>query len=132
MYYIWSLHYLLAKKIYRKRIKGLKKGAWSLAFLCVVILLLFTLTLLTNKALIGNILFGAALAPIGGLVFAIILIPLLLISRNLTSKKVNVLRKVIIQTRNVKRIHSILYVSFFVILYISTIIVWIMNVPYHH
>jgi len=133
MYYLWLLHYSLAKRIYRKRIKGLKKGAWSLSFLCIVLLLLFVTTLLTNKALMGGILGSRlTLAPIGGLIAVIILIPMLFLSRGLSKKKIGTLRKVIVQTRNVKRIHSILYVSFFMILYLSTIAIWISTIPYHH
>jgi O-antigen/teichoic acid export membrane protein len=131
-YYIWTLHYLLVKKIYRKRIKGLKKGAWSLAFLCLLLLLIFILTLLMNKSLMGELIgSGVTLAPIGALIVALILIPILFLSQGLTRKKINTLRKVIVQTQNVKRIFSILYISFFILLYISTIIIWISTVPYH-
>ena len=132
MYYLWMLHYSMAKKIYKKRIKGLKKGAWGLAFLCIVISILFLLTLLSNKAILGDIMgSGLTLAPIGGLIAAIILIPLFFLSNGLTSKKISTSRKVIVQTRKIKRIHSILYVSFFVIVYISTIIIWKSSIHYH-
>jgi hypothetical protein len=133
MYYLWMLHYSLVKRIYRKRIKGIKKGADSLAFLCLFLLILFILVLLTNKALLGKIIGShVTLAPIGGAIAVIILIPLLFLCRGLTSKKIGVLRRVIIQTRNVKHIYSVLYVSFLAALYILTIVVPILTIPHHH
>ena len=132
LYYIWMLHYSLIKRIYRERRKKLKKVAGNIAFSCFFLLLLFILVLLSNKALLGNIIWsGVTLAPIGGAIVAILLIPLLFFYRGLTSKKIGILRKVVSLTRNVKHIYSLLYISFFVVLYLSTIIIMIATVPHH-
>lgn len=132
MYYFWMLHYSLVKRIYRKRIKGLKKGASNLAFLCVSLLLLSLLLLLTNKALVGKIIdSNVTLAPLGGAIAAIIIIPFLFLWRGFTSKKIGILRRVIYRTRDIKHIHAVLYVSFFVGLYILTFVTLILTIPSH-
>jgi len=133
MYYLWMLHYSLVKRIYRKRIKGLKKGADGLAFLCLFLLFLFILVLFANKALLGKIIGShITLAPIGGVIIAVITILLFFLSPRLTGKMIGALRKVIAQTRNVKYIYSVFYVSFFILLFILTIIIGVLTIPHHH
>lgn len=133
VYYLWSLHYSLVKRIYRKRFKDLKLTAWSLAFGCLLWLILFVLVLVTNKVLLWKTInSNLAIAPIGALIIALIMILLLLIYRGITSKKISILRKVIKQTKNVKHIFSAFYVSFFILLFILTIFIGISTITYHH
>jgi hypothetical protein len=51
--------------------------------------------------------------------------------RGFTSKKIGILRRVIYRTRDIKHIHAVLYVSFFVGLYILTFVTLILTIPSH-
>lgn len=122
MYYLWMLHYALIKKLLGTGTKKSKKVVWNLSFFCIIILVLFVLTLLLYNGPLGNIMgSGIPLAPIGAVIAAILLTPLILMSRGLTGVKISRLRKIIIQTKNLNRIISFLYVIFFIVLYFEII-----------
>jgi hypothetical protein len=120
IYYFWMLHYSLVKKIFRKRRKSLKKSTWNLAFLCICLLFISVGVFIANKISLRSLITSkVTLAPIGGLVAVIILIPILfLLSGPLTHKKISVLRRVVKKTQNIKYFYSVLYVCFYLMLYI--------------
>lgn len=132
MFYIWMIHYSLVKRIYKKRFKGFKRTVDGLSFFCSFILGLFILFLLIDKELFWKIIrSGIALAPIVGLVVVLMSIPFLFLSHKLTKKKIGVLRKVIIQTQNIKHFYSVLYVSFYISLFILMLIIGIISMPHY-
>ena len=132
LFYLKMLHYSLVKRIFINRSKYLKIKANRLTFLCSFLLSLFVLVLLTSRQTLWNtIMSRVTLAPIAGLIVAIISIPFLLFSnRHLTSKKFGILRRVVKQTRNVKHIFSVLYVCSFLMLFILMIAIGISARPH--
>ena len=132
LYYFWILHYSLVKKIFRKRRKSLKKSAWNLALLCICLLIISVAVFIANKDSLRSIMTSSiTLAPIAGFVAVIILIPIfLLLSGPLTNKKILLLRRAIKKTQNFKFIYSVLYVSFYLVLYIISITTLILTRPH--
>jgi hypothetical protein len=125
MYYLWVLHYSLIKGIYRKRWKGFTNSVDGLAFCCLLILSLAILILIVDKELLWN--FIRKRLPLGPMFKGILIlfIPGLffLLSGKLTHQKIKIIRKVIEKKGKIRRIHSILYVSFFVGMLVFSIII---------
>jgi hypothetical protein len=132
-YYLWILHYSLAKKAYRKRTR-VKKGAWNLSITCSALLFLSILILSSNKLFIGNVInSGIVLAPIGGLIGVLITIPLIYLCQKVPRiKKIKTFRIVIKQTKNIKQWHAILYACLYAALYLFSLFLLISTIPNHH
>jgi len=125
MYHLWILHYSLIKGIYRRRHKNLSTSADGLAFMCLLFLSLFVFVLVINKELLWEII--RKRFPLGPMFMGILILltPILIfmVSGRLTPNKVRIIRKVIERKNKIKRAYSMLYVGFFVVLFVLTMII---------
>ena len=119
IYLVWMLHYSLSKKILIIKGKGLKKVAWNLSFAYTLILTLFLTVLVINKDQLHSLVNSKIpLAPIGGLMVVLILIPIFfMFAGPKSNQKIKVLRKVVKMTHNINPFFSLLYGSFYFVLF---------------
>jgi hypothetical protein len=104
-------------------------SADALAFACIFILSLFVFILLVDKELLWDVI--RKRMPLGPMVkgFLALLAPILilLLSGRFTKQKIKTIRKVVKVKNRVKRIYSVLYVSFFVILFVFTFLIGVLS-----
>ena len=124
MYYLWILHYAIVKGIY-KRWKGMTEAASGLSFCCLIVFSLFVLILFIDSDLLWQII--RRRLPLGPMVkgIFILLIPIFywLYSLKVTKQKIKRIRRVILIKRKFNRTFSLLYVSFFAVLFMLTFII---------
>ena len=129
MYYLWILHYSLVKGIYKRRWKDMTTSADALAFACIFLLSLFVFILFVDKELLWDVL--RKRMPLGPMVKGILALfaPILifLLSGRYTKQKIKTIRKVVKVKNRVKRIYSVLYVSFFAILFVFTFLMGVLS-----
>jgi NADH:ubiquinone oxidoreductase subunit 6 (subunit J) len=129
IYYLWILHYSIVKGIYRKRWKGMTTSADALAFACLLLLSFFVFVLFVDKELLWDVI--RRRMPLGPMVKGILalLAPIMifLFSGKLTKQKIKTIRKVVKEKNRIKRIYSILYVSFFVMLFVLAFLIGILS-----
>lgn len=122
MFFLWMMHYSLVKGVYRRRWKGMTSSADGLAFFCLFVLALFLVVLLIDKELIWALSRKRlSLAPmVMGL--ALLLTPLLvfLLPKRLSKKKIRYLRRIVELKKGFRRIHSVLYICFFLSILVLT------------
>lgn len=125
MYYLWIFHYSLVKGIYRKRHKNLSTSADGLAFMCLLFLSLFVFMLFIDKELLWDLI--RKRLPFGPMAKGILLlltpIIIFMLSGRLTKQKIKTIRKVIKVKSRIKRVYSMLYIGFFVILFVLALVI---------
>lgn len=133
IYYLWMLHYAVVKRIYRKRVKLVPKIADALAFSCILLLLVFILILVVNNTFLNSILkSNITIAPIACLFGAIVTFIFKMLTPRVTDKMIGDLRLVVNKTQNLKHIYSVLYVSFYFLLFIAIIFISIWSVTHKY
>jgi hypothetical protein len=129
MFYLWVLHYSLVKGIYKKRWKEMTTSADALAFACLFLLSFFVFMLFVDKELFWDII--RKRLPLGPMAkgILVLLTPILIfmLSGRLTKQKIKTIRKVVKLKNGIKRIYSILYVVFFVILFFGAFLIGILS-----
>ncbi len=127
MYTLLATHYSILKKLYRKRHKDLKLAVFSLAFLCILLLTIFIWTLIIDPSTIWN--HPGNRNPIKSRTDLIAIIGVLLILSfiwdGFVKNKVQKLRKVISLTNRLTRSFSFIYLSFYLILFVVSILILI-------
>lgn len=129
MFYLWILHYSLVKGIYKKRWKGMTTSADALAFACLFLLSFFIFVLFVDKELLWDMI--RRRIPLGPMVKGILalLAPIFifLLSGRLTKQKIKTIRKFVKEENGIKRIYSILYIGFFVLLFVLSFLIVIFS-----
>ena len=125
IYFLWIFHYSLVKGIYRKRHKNLSTSADGLAFMCLLILLLFISIVLVDKELLWNLI--RKRLPMGPIVKGILLlltpIMIFILSGRLTKQKIKTIRKVVRIKSKIGHTYSVLYVYIYILLFIWGIVI---------
>ncbi len=129
MYYLWTLHYSLVKGIYRKRWKDMTTSADALAFACLFLMSFFIFMIFIDKELLwGVIRKQMPLGPMVKGIFALLApIMIFLLSSRLTKQKIKTIRKVVNVKQRIKRVYSVLYVCFFLILFVLSFLIGIFS-----
>ena len=104
-------------------------SADALAFACIIILSIFLLILFIDKELLWNVI--RKRMPLGpmikGILFLLSPILIVLLSGRLTKQKIKTIRKVILLKSRFRRVYSVLYIGFFIILFFASIIISIIT-----
>jgi hypothetical protein len=130
LYYLWTLHYSIAKRAYRSRIKIRAGGPWNLSLVCLIIFFITIILLFSNREFIGGqIRLGNITGPMFGFLAVLILIPIMFLSRGITNKKIKILRKVNRQIKNIKHWHAVLYALFYVAMFLFAMFLLISTIP---
>jgi hypothetical protein len=120
------LHYSLVKGIYKKRWKiGFNQSVNTLAFGCFFLLFCFLLIFFIDKQLLWDII--RKRVPLGPMTKGVLLlfVPFLFLmhSRKLNAEKIKIIRKIVIIKNRINRKYSILYVSFFILLFFLNFVI---------
>jgi hypothetical protein len=131
MFTICTIHYLILRKLYRKRYKNYKLSLDALAFACIFLLFFFFWSLIIDPSTLST--HPGNRNPIKSRPDLIIMIFALIIGSVLIDKsvknKTNKIRRAIHLTRNVSRIISILYLSIFIVIFVTSFLILIGIIP---